>query len=152
MISKKTLQPLIWTYKLTSWLQTTSFYWNHEQQQLVLKPEVANFDVNFGLFKATFRFRLSYIRIFNVVYRILLIAFIGLNIGLRHDVQPTELFLSLYFETLLGITLSTLVLFLIWDAKYVNFVNSLLLLNSKLGESSVYVKFPILSLSAGIYF
>jgi len=129
MISRVTLRPLIWTFKLASRLQITSFDWDDETQTLVLKADELESNKAKTL---SLRFLLGYnkaMRLFNIIYRISGIVFIALNLLLRTDIIAHEVLLSMCFLVIFCLTLPTLVLFLIWDGKLVSDVNALLLLN-----------------------
>ncbi len=126
MISKRTLNHLIWSFKLASWLQVTSFEWDTQTQALMLKSD--NLNTNRSKLERALR---KSIRVFNVVYRVAVIIFIALNLTLRNDVIAPEVMLGMYFVTVFCATLPITILLLIWDTQIVYYVNSILLFNSK---------------------
>jgi len=132
MISKRTLSRYIWTFKLASWFQTTSFDWDEVTQLLVLKTDKISSNI---VERLTQNFRLlgnKGIRLFNLIYRIVAIAFIGYNLIIRDDVDAPEVILAFFYQGIYLLTLPTIVVLLIWDSKFVHYINSILRHNLEL--------------------
>jgi len=134
MISKRTLRRFIWTFKVASWFQTTSFDWDEQTQLLVLKRDRLNSNSVEPL-TLTQSFRLfgnKGIRLFNLLYRIVAITFIGFNLFLRNDVDAPEAILAFFYQAIYLLTLPTIVLFLVSDFEFVHYINCMLHFNSHL--------------------
>jgi len=144
MISESTLKCLNWAFKLASFLQVTSFDWDDRTQSFILKTnrrnsEGNNADANCKEISNQ-RWNKA-IRIHNVVYRFSAIVFVMSNVVVREDVSSFETILAMYFSTIWSLDLPTIILFLIWDSKLVNYLNSMLRLNSKLSKLIYFLNY-----------
>jgi len=134
MISQETLSCLIWAFRFAAKIQPTSFDWDVATGKLFLKPE--KLTRNKSYFLITFGAWIIGIQLINIIYRVLGIIFIVLNVVLRNDITSADVIFSFYIIAIWCLTLPTHVLFLIWDFKVVNYVNSILVLNTEFRKAT----------------
>ena len=130
MISKVTLKRISWTINTLAMLKATSFVYNYKTDCLELKSESYNSkSTNRYLYKLGKAFR-----IFNTVFPVIGSVFILLNLKLRTNVDLPDIVIGFYYACFWLLSIPVHVLILVWDDKFVRFVNSLLRFNLKLGK------------------
>jgi len=143
MISKKTLRRLIWAFKFLTGLQAISFYWDDQTQSLVLKThkQTPTNTIKYSISSTLSLQRIWYkgIGLFNIIFRIGAITSIALNLRLRQQIKPADIIYGVYHLAIWSLTFPTIVLLFIWDSKFVSYVNSLLSLNTQLGNYIIWI-------------
>ena len=129
MISPKSFEPLIWSYKFGSWSNILPYYWNQNEGRLFLLETQPEMRKKYKFWK-TFA-------IFNISIRVCAILSLFILMKFGPNVQTEEIILLIFVACILLMSTPIHVLYFSYGSRFVNHLNALLQLNRDLGMYNI---------------
>jgi len=100
MISKKSIEPLIWCFKILSWTRLNPFYWDSTNQTLIMWIKHDNLRSN----------RVAYwiwriVGLSNLILQMCYVTIVCYILSIQSEVNPIEIMIAIFFVSTVVLSL-----------------------------------------------